>query len=253
MEHKDAIGPKQPAVPRLGVGAMIWGDPRGLARLHPAQTAYGGCSRIRRGEARAEVSLEAGVNLFDTAAMYSLGAAERRLGELARGRDVLIATKYPAGFCFRVGGFSEGTARPRLARLGRDRIDLYQHHFPNPAAFHPRADGSRGGCGRGGQGQGRGREQLLGGTDAGGARRAGQARDPAGIESSRVFAAAPPAGSGRNVWTPAASWGSRSSPIPRWAWGLLTGKYSAQNRPGGFFRRHSASIQPQGDGCSCNP
>jgi aryl-alcohol dehydrogenase-like predicted oxidoreductase len=42
------------------------------------------------------------VNLFDTAAMYSGGASERRLGELAQGRDVLIATKFPAGFRFGV-------------------------------------------------------------------------------------------------------------------------------------------------------
>ena len=30
------------AVPRLGVGAMTWGDAHGLARFHPAKLAYGG-------------------------------------------------------------------------------------------------------------------------------------------------------------------------------------------------------------------
>ena len=32
-----------------------------------------------------EASMAAGVTLFDTAAMYSNGASERRLGELAQG------------------------------------------------------------------------------------------------------------------------------------------------------------------------
>ena len=35
------------------------------------------------------------MNFFDTAAMYSAGGSERRLGELAEGKDVVIATKFP--------------------------------------------------------------------------------------------------------------------------------------------------------------
>ena len=38
-----------------------------------------------------------GVNFFDTAAMYSGGGSERRLGELARGKSVVVATKFPPG------------------------------------------------------------------------------------------------------------------------------------------------------------
>ena len=115
---------------------MLWGNPRGLARLHPAQTAYGPAHGAEEEKRALEVSLDAGVDLFDTAAQYSLGAAERRLGELAHGRDVLIATKYPAGFQFRVEDFPrelQGT----LERLGRDQIDLYQHHYPNPRLSIP--------------------------------------------------------------------------------------------------------------------
>jgi aryl-alcohol dehydrogenase-like predicted oxidoreductase len=114
----------------MGVGAMVWGDPKGLARLHPAQTAYGGSHGYEEEQRALEVSLEAGVNLFDTAAMYSGGAAERRLGELARDREVLIATKYPSGFSFRVEDFSK-ELEATLTRLGRGCIDLYQHHYPN--------------------------------------------------------------------------------------------------------------------------
>ena len=59
---------------------MTWGDPKGLARLHPAKLAYGGAHGFEEEKNALEVSLAAGINLFDTAAMYSMGAAERRWG-----------------------------------------------------------------------------------------------------------------------------------------------------------------------------
>src|SRR5512140_594136 len=114
----------------MGVGAMTWGDAKGLARLHPAKTAYGGAHGLEEEKRAFELSMQAGVNLFDTAAMYSGGASERRLGELARGQDVIIATKYPSGFSFRAEEFPR-QLEMTLSRLGRDSIDLYQHHFPN--------------------------------------------------------------------------------------------------------------------------
>ena len=137
MEHKTFLGKSNLRVPRMGVGAMVWGDPKGLARLHPAKTAYGGAHGIEEEKRALEVSIEAGVNLFDTAAMYSMGAAEKRLGELARGKEVIIATKYPSGFSFRVEDFPK-ELEATLARLGRDSIDLYQHHYPNARLSIPR-------------------------------------------------------------------------------------------------------------------
>src|SRR5512146_1530889 len=95
MDHKTSLGRSTLQVPRMGVGAMTWGDARGLARFHPAQTSYGGAHGFDEEKRALMVSVEAGVNLFDTAAMYSGGASERRLGELARGTAVLIATKFP--------------------------------------------------------------------------------------------------------------------------------------------------------------
>jgi aryl-alcohol dehydrogenase-like predicted oxidoreductase len=52
------------------------------------------------------------------------------LGELARGKDILIATKFPPGFFSRTNDMP-GALEASLARLGRDSIDLYQHHFPS--------------------------------------------------------------------------------------------------------------------------
>ena len=122
-------------VSRLGVGAMTWGDPHGLARFHPAKLAYGGAHGRQEEQAALEASLVGGVRLFDTAAMYSGGASERRLGELARGKDVILATKFPAGFR------ATAESMPRdldasIARLGR--VDLYQHHFPSKRVSIPR-------------------------------------------------------------------------------------------------------------------
>src|SRR5512144_3170507 len=110
MEHSATLGRSNLHVPRMGVGAMTWGNPKGLARLHPAQTAYGGAHGFEEEQRALEWSIAAGVNLFDTAAMYSMGAAERRLGELARRQDVILATKYPSGFCFRADDFSKELA-----------------------------------------------------------------------------------------------------------------------------------------------
>jgi aryl-alcohol dehydrogenase-like predicted oxidoreductase len=113
----------------MGVGAMTWGDAKGLARFHPAKIAYGGAHGFEEEKCALEVSLEAGANLFDTAAMYSGGASERRLGELARGKDILIATKFPPGMFSRIESLPQALDES-LARLQRNWVDLYQHHYP---------------------------------------------------------------------------------------------------------------------------
>lgn len=130
MDPWRPLGRSDVLAPRLGVGAMTWGDAKGLARLHPAKTAYGGAHGPEEEALAFDQSVAAGVTLFDTAAMYSGGASERRLGELARGRDVLIATKFPGSFFFRPDNLPR-ELEASLARLGRDHIDLYQHHYPS--------------------------------------------------------------------------------------------------------------------------
>jgi aryl-alcohol dehydrogenase-like predicted oxidoreductase len=116
---------------------MTWGNAKGLARFHPAKLAYGGADGPEEEKRAFEASLAAGVTLFDTAAMYSGGASERRVGELARGQDVLIASKFPGGFSFRAEGFPK-ELDASLARLKRDHIDLYQHHFPADGVSIPK-------------------------------------------------------------------------------------------------------------------
>jgi aryl-alcohol dehydrogenase-like predicted oxidoreductase len=82
-------------------------------------------------------ALELGVNLIDTAEFYGFGRSERIVGAAIRGRrdDVFLATKiFPIGLPFMTDWRARGSAR----RLGVDRIDLYQLHWPSPL-FPPRA------------------------------------------------------------------------------------------------------------------
>jgi aryl-alcohol dehydrogenase-like predicted oxidoreductase len=83
-------------------------------------------------------ALEAGINFFDTADMYSLGASEAILGRAIRDfvpRDeVVIATKvyFPMGDKPNQGGLSRkhimAAIDASLRRLGMEYVDLYQIH-----------------------------------------------------------------------------------------------------------------------------
>jgi aryl-alcohol dehydrogenase-like predicted oxidoreductase len=137
MEGKVPLGRTELRVPRLGVGAMTWGNPSGLARFHPAKLAYGGPHGAEQERQAFEASVGAGVTLFDTASMYSGGASERRLGELAAEKDIIIATKFPPGLNSRVDDLPQAL-EASLARLGRQSIDLYQHHYPSDRIPIPR-------------------------------------------------------------------------------------------------------------------
>jgi aryl-alcohol dehydrogenase-like predicted oxidoreductase len=145
MTDRIRLGRSDLEVPRLGVGAMTWGSPSGRSRWGPAKLAYGGPAGPEE-EARAfEASLSAGVELFDTAAMYSGGASERRLGELAEGKHVLIATKFPPGWRSKADVLPEALDQS-LGRLRRSTIDLYQHHFPSRRISIPALMGSMAGA-----------------------------------------------------------------------------------------------------------
>ncbi len=87
-------------------------------------------------------AIEAGVNFFDTADMYSLGVSEevtgRALKELGMREELVIATKvfFPAGDGPNRGGLSRKhiveACEASLRRLGIEAIDLYQIHRFDP-------------------------------------------------------------------------------------------------------------------------
>ena len=128
MEYRQ-LGASGLRVPVLSFGAGTFGGTGPL---------FGAWGNSDAAEARRllDICLEAGVNLFDTADVYSDGASERVLGEAIKGRRdaVLISTK--TGLPMGDGPADRGVSRSRLIRsvedalrrLGTDYIDLLQMH-----------------------------------------------------------------------------------------------------------------------------
>ena len=120
-------------VSRLALGCMSYGDPAWRPWVLPEEGAR---PFFRR-------ALEAGINLFDTADMYSLGVSEevtgRLLAEMGRREELVIATKvhFPMGSGPNLGGLSRKhvvqACEASLKRLGIETIDLYQIHRFDPS------------------------------------------------------------------------------------------------------------------------
>jgi aryl-alcohol dehydrogenase-like predicted oxidoreductase len=95
-----------------------------------------GSSDVSEATRLVDVCLEAGLTMFDSADIYSSGAAEEILGQAIKGRrdQVIISTK--GTFRFGKGINEVGSSRihlieavnDSLKRLGTDYIDLYQLH-----------------------------------------------------------------------------------------------------------------------------
>jgi aryl-alcohol dehydrogenase-like predicted oxidoreductase len=244
MEMARILGKSNLRVPRMGVGAMTWGNARGMARMHPAKMAYGEPEDYEAEKGAFEASLAAGINLFDTAAMYSYGASERRLGELARDGDVIIGTKFPGSFFFRVDNLPR-EIEASLARLGRSTIDLYQHHYPNNSISIPRLMDLLGDAVEAGKIKAVGvsnysAEQMQAAYAALAKRGIPLAsnqveysllhRQP---ETNGVLDACRELGITLIAYQPLAS-------------GALTGKYTRGTRPSGFFRRFMPNFREKG-------
>src|SRR4051794_7637183 len=87
-----------------------------------------------------DAALDAGIDFFDTADIYGATQSEGMLGQaLGPRRDrAVVATKFGVAIDDdRKGGGSaeyvHRAATDSLQRLGTDRIDLYQIHFPDEA------------------------------------------------------------------------------------------------------------------------
>ncbi|WP_207477135.1 aldo/keto reductase [Arenibaculum pallidiluteum] len=128
MEYR-SLGSSGLKVPVLSFGTGTFGGSGPL---------FGAWGNTDAAQARrlVDICLDAGVNLFDTADVYSDGASEEILGAAVKGRraSVLISTK--AGLPLGDGPNDAGSSRFRLIaavegalrRLGTDYIDLFQLH-----------------------------------------------------------------------------------------------------------------------------
>jgi aryl-alcohol dehydrogenase-like predicted oxidoreductase len=131
MEFK-TLGNTGLLVSKLCFGTMTFGDGRGLFKAIGAQGQTEADALVR-------TSMDAGINFFDTADVYTEGQSETILGQALKNlnvarKDVVIATKVYG----RVGkgrndvGASRGHimdgVEASLRRLQIDHIDLYQIH-----------------------------------------------------------------------------------------------------------------------------
>jgi aryl-alcohol dehydrogenase-like predicted oxidoreductase len=121
-------------VSRIAVGCMSWGD--------PARGGHGWVKDEDFAHETVRAAIEAGINFFDTANVYSGGSSEeftgRALKEHASREEVVIATKVHGRM--RPGPNGAGLSRAAimheidasLRRLGTDHVDLYQIHRWDP-------------------------------------------------------------------------------------------------------------------------
>jgi aryl-alcohol dehydrogenase-like predicted oxidoreductase len=128
MEYRH-LGGSGLRVPVLGLGTGTFGGTNEFFKTW-------GQSDVKEATRLVDVCLEAGLNLFDSADIYSDGDAESILGQAVAGRRdrVLLSTKGT----FRSGEDANDVGSSRhhllravegsLKRLGTDYIDLYQLH-----------------------------------------------------------------------------------------------------------------------------
>jgi aryl-alcohol dehydrogenase-like predicted oxidoreductase len=127
MEYR-RLGRSGLFVSALTLGTMTFGGQGGFSKV--------GATDVAGARRQVDMCLDAGINLFDTANIYSDGESEEILGEAISGRrdDLLLATKVrmPVGDGPNDTGLSRHhiirQCEESLRRLGTDYIDLYQVH-----------------------------------------------------------------------------------------------------------------------------
>lgn len=128
MEYRQ-LGRSGLKVPVLSFGTGTFG---GVGELF----SKWGATDVKEATRLVDICLEAGLNFFDTANIYSNGASEQIFGQAIKGRrdDVLISTKatFPTGSGPNDKGSSRyhliKAAEDSLRRLGTDHVDLYFMH-----------------------------------------------------------------------------------------------------------------------------
>jgi aryl-alcohol dehydrogenase-like predicted oxidoreductase len=127
MEYRQ-LGRSGLRISTLTLGTMTFGGKGGFSAV--------GSTDIEGARRQIDMALDAGVNLIDTADVYSQGTAEELVGEAIKGKrdDLLLSTKVrmPMGSGPNDAGLSRhhilSGAEASLRRLGTDHIDIYHVH-----------------------------------------------------------------------------------------------------------------------------
>ena len=126
--HYRPLGRSGLEISALTLGTMTFGGEGNFKKV--GETDLAGARR------QIDMGLDAGINLIDTADIYSTGRSEEIVGEALEGKrdDVLIATKvrFRMGEAPNMAGLSRhhviSGCEASLRRLRTDHIDLYQVH-----------------------------------------------------------------------------------------------------------------------------
>lgn len=122
-----ALGATNLRISPLGTGAWQWGD-----------TMFWQYDQSGAGDAAIETAFQAslahGINFFDTAEIYGRGQSERLLSQFIEraGWPVVVASKFfPYPWRLKRADLLRAL-RSSLQRLGLAQLDLYQIHWPSP-------------------------------------------------------------------------------------------------------------------------
>ena len=127
MEYRQ-LGRSGLRISTLTLGTMTFGGKGGFSAV--------GSTDIEGARRQIDMALDAGVNLIDTADVYSQGTAEELVGQAIKGKrdELLLSTKVrmPMGDGPNDAGLSRhhilSGAEASLRRLGTDHIDIYHVH-----------------------------------------------------------------------------------------------------------------------------
>jgi aryl-alcohol dehydrogenase-like predicted oxidoreductase len=231
----------------LGIGTWSWGD-----RMI---WGYGQKNGYTDEDIHAafQSSLESGINFYDTAEVYGFGLSEEILGRLVReatrpGKKIVVASKFMP-YPFRISRrFLMRSLRNSLKHLGMENLDLYQIHWPLPPIsietwMDELAGAIQAGLIRAAGVSNYSLEQMLRASRAMAKRGASLASNQVkyslltrNVERSGLLAACKEFGITLIAYSPLEM-------------GMLTGKYTPENRPSGlrgwrYSRHYLYCIQP---------
>lgn len=125
-ERNIPLGATDLRISAMGVGAWAWGD----SLIWGYGQDYGE-EQVREAF---RISLDAGINFFDTAEIYGFGQSERLLGSLIQEvKQPLVITSKFFPYPWRlIRGCLTRALRASLKRMNMERLDLYLVHWPYP-------------------------------------------------------------------------------------------------------------------------
>lgn len=111
---------------KIALGTWAWGSGK-----NGGDTMFGVNTNAETLRPVFDAAMDAGLNVWDTAAVYGMGESEKILGSFIKDwkrEDVVISTKFTPEMMVSFGNSIESMLESSLQRLGTDYIDIYWIH-----------------------------------------------------------------------------------------------------------------------------